>query len=310
MTRLLRAVVPAWPRQLHRRGVLGMNWRNMNILARCNPKPLYYLTDDKLATKELCSRHGIAVPRTYAVVDHPVQTRRLGRLIGRREQFVVKPACGSAGRGVLIVTGRDAEGFIDTSGQRLSAPQLRHHLLATLGGTYSIGGRVDRAIIEQRVMTHSSLANLSGGGTPDIRIVIYLGRAVMAMLRLPTRASGGRANLHQGALGIGLDLKTGSAVAAVCDGRLVRQHPDDGLPIADILVPMWQDILDVALRLAGVIGLGYLGVDIVLSDRFGPVVLEANGRPGLSIQIANRCGLMTRIAEVDQDENNRPNPAG
>ncbi len=299
MTAPPRAVAFASPARLRRAGVLGMNWRNMNILARCNPKPLYRLTDDKLATKELCAACGVATPRTYAVVDHPVQVRRLERLIGGREQFVVKPARGAGGRGVLIIMGRDGDNFAAASGRALSPGALREHLLAILGGVFSRGGRADRAIIEQRLECCEAMADLAAGGTPDVRVVVYLGRAVMAMLRLPTRASGGRANLHQGALGVGLDLATGSAVAAVCDGRLVRRHPDSGSAVADITVPQWGEVKEVGLRLAGAIGLGYVGVDIVLAREVGPVVLEANGRPGLSIQIANRCGLLGRIAEVD-----------
>jgi glutathione synthase/RimK-type ligase-like ATP-grasp enzyme len=140
---------------------------------------------------------------------------------------------------------------------------------------------------------------LAAGGTPDVRIVLYRGVPVMAMLRLPTAASAGRANLHRGAMGVGLDLHTGSAVAAVCEGRAVDRHVDTGLPLGDIRVPAWPEILAVARKLAAAIGLGYVGVDLVPVARGEPVVLEANGRPGLTIQIANRCGLLTRLAAID-----------
>ena len=51
----------------------------------------------------------------------------------------------------------------------------------------------------------------------------------MAMLRLPTKASGGRANLHQGAIGAGVDLVTGVTHHAVLKNRkasisLVQRH--------------------------------------------------------------------------------------
>ncbi len=290
--------LPAWPGRLRRAGVLGLNGRNLNVLTAWNPKPLYRLADDKLATKELCAQYGIAVPQTFAVVDHPVQVRRLDRLVGSHSEFIVKPVRGAGGRGVVLITGRSDRSFM-TVGGTMSSADLRYHLLEILGGTYSLGGRADRAMIEQRIASHPALAAWSAGGTPDVRIVLFRGAPIMAMLRLPTSRSAGRANLHQGALGVGLDLRTGSAIAAVCEGKTVDRHVDSGLSIGDIAVPAWPEILAVARRLAAVIGLGYLGVDIVLDDRARPVVLEANGRPGLTIQIANRCGLLKKIDEMD-----------
>jgi alpha-L-glutamate ligase-like protein len=302
----LSQVLPARPGRLRAAGVLGLNGRNMNILIRWNPKPLYRLVDDKLATKELCAAAGLAVPQTFAVVDHPVQVRRLDRLIGSHEEFVVKPVRGAGGRGVIIVAARRGEDYLAVGGRAISPEELRYHLLEILGGNYSIGGRADRAMIEQRIIGHPVIAAMSAGGTADVRIVLYRAQPVMAMLRLPTAASAGRANLHQGGLGVGLDLCSGAGVAAVWNGRIVDRHVDSGLPIRDIAVPAWADILAAARKLAAVIGLGYLGVDIVLDGQARPIVLEANGRPGLSIQLANRNGLLRKIEEVDAGAPERP----
>jgi glutathione synthase/RimK-type ligase-like ATP-grasp enzyme len=53
-----------------------------------------------------------------------------------------------------------------------------------------------------------------------------------------------------------------------------------------------------ATRSSHIFGLGYLGVDIVI-DRFqGPMVIEVNARPGLSIQLANAKGLKALMNEV------------
>lgn len=300
MRSLLQRLMPGRPGCLRRAGVLGLNGRNMNILTAWNPKALYGLANDKLATKELCVAAGIAVAETYAVVDHPVQVRRLDRLVGAREEFVVKPARGAGGRGVVIVVGRRGEDFVRVGGGAISPAEMRDHLLEILSGVYSIGGRADRAIVEQRLLGHPALAAGSAGGTPDVRILLYRGEPAMAMLRLPTAASGGRANLHRAAMGIGLDLRTGAAVAAVCEGRVVDRHVDTGAPIGGISVPAWAEVLALARRLAAAIGLGYCGVDIVVDERGCPIVLEANGRPGLTIQIANRCGLLRRLAEIDE----------
>ena len=121
----------------------------------------------------------------------------------------------------------------------------------------------------------------------------------MAMLRLPTKASKGRANLHQGAVGVGINLKTGQTFGGVRHNRLSDIHPDTGVNTHGLVIPQWSDMLAMAMKLSDAIGLQYVGVDIVLDSEQGPVVLELNARPGLSIQIANQAGLWPRLRAID-----------
>ena len=65
-------------------------------------------------------------------------------------------------------------------------------------------------------------------------------------------------------------------------------------------VPYWRDVLDMSRRVAEAVGLGYIGVDIIIDAEEGPMLLEANARPGLAIQIANARGLLPRLAEIDE----------
>lgn len=65
-------------------------------------------------------------------------------------------------------------------------------------------------------------------------------------------------------------------------------------------IPKWDTLLEIAARCYELIGLGYIGVDIVLDKDKGPLILELNARPGLSIQIANRSGLLPRLKLVEQ----------
>jgi len=116
---------------------------------------------------------------------------------------------------------------------------------------------------------------------------------------LPTRASRGRANLHQGAAAAGIDLRDGTTVGGVYRSRKVAQHPDTHAPIAGMVVPHWDRILDAAVRLADGLEMGYVGIDFVLDEHLGPLVLEANARPGLSIQLANRATLLGRLQAID-----------
>src|SRR5205823_2388245 len=160
---------------------------------------------------------------------------------------------------------------------------------------YSLGGRPDVALVQQRVRPHPAFAAVSHRGVPDVRVIVYRGEPAMAMLRLPTRESGGRANLHQGGIGAGVDLATGRTGRAVQRDRVVARHPDTGRPLLGVRVPSWGRVLEIARRVAAEVGLGYLGVDLVIDRDRGPLLLEANARPGLAIQTANGRGLLPRL---------------
>ena len=140
---------------------------------------------------------------------------------------------------------------------------------------------------------------LSYQGVPDVRIIVYRGYPAMAMVRLPTRASDGKANLHQGAVGAGIDMGSGITLTGVLDNEIVDEHPDTGALITGFRIPHWNFILELAARGFDVTGLGYLGVDIVIDRERGPLILEMNARPGLNIQIANNSGLMPRIERIN-----------
>jgi alpha-L-glutamate ligase-like protein len=288
----------SWPWELRRRGVLGINRRNLELLSPLNPRRLYPRVDDKIVTKALCEGRGIPVPETFAVIERCGDVRRFGDLTAGRTEFVVKPARGSGGEGILVVTGRDGADLVASNGRRWSPSELRYHLASILAGLYSLGARPDRAIIEQRIRPHTVFADLAVGGTPDVRIICHCGEPVVAMLRLPTRGSDGRANLHQGAVGAGVELATGRTTGGVLLNRAVAAHPDTGAAIGGREVPHWPALLDVARRLSRALELGYVGIDQVLDEGRGPVVLEANARPGLAIQVANRRGLHRELATL------------
>lgn len=286
-------------RRLRERGVLGMNRRNVACILDRNPRALFPLVDDKVRMHALCRRIRVPTPALYARVTSHSQLHGLGGLLGHLDDFVVKPARGSAGRGVLVVTGRNGNNFIRHNGQVLTADTLRQHVSDILSGLFSLGGRPDQALVQQRVRLHPAFVPVAYQGIPDVRVVVYRAEPAMAMLRLPTKESGGRANLHQGGIGAGIDLATGLTHHAVQRDRAVLAHPDTGVPVVGLRVPDWEEILSMSQRVAEATGLGYVGVDVVLDAEDGPMLLEANARPGLAIQIANAQGLLPRLTEID-----------
>ena len=289
---------PPW-RGMRRAGVLGINCRNALYTLRCNPRRFYPLVDDKLATKRLCDAAGIPVPRLLATAHHHFELRRLLAELERYEDFVQKPVRGAMGNGIVVVIGRRADRFVRAGGREISREGFLYHAAGIISGLYSLAGHSDSAMVEERLEVHAALARLCTDGVPDVRVIVYRGVPVMSMTRLPTRQSGGRANLHQGAIGAGIDLDTGRTHHAVLRGRPTAVNPDSGVSVLGVPIPDFDRVLEIAVRATDRTGLGYVGADVVVDARLGPVVLEMNARPGLAIQLANRAGLLHRLAAVD-----------
>ncbi len=299
----LRWLDPAtWisPLRLHRLGILGMNQRNVAYISRYNPRNRYPLVDDKLKTKLVARKAGVATPELLEVIRTQHEIEAIEPILAAYDQFVIKPAQGSGGKGILVIVGKDGERFRKASGASLNAPEIKRHLSNVLSGLYSLGGKPDVVLIEGLIIGDPQFSALSYEGVPDIRLIVFKGFPVMGMLRLATRASDGKANLHQGAVGVGLDIGSGRGIRAVQFNRPIDLHPDTGSPFTDIQVPHWRQLLTLAARCYDVTHLGYLGADLVLDANRGPLLLELNARPGLTIQVANTQGLLPRLKHLEK----------
>ncbi|MEL6302149.1 MAG: alpha-L-glutamate ligase-like protein [Pseudomonadota bacterium] len=295
-----------WGRPLSAAGVLGINERNADFIMPLNPRRLYPRVDDKVRTKRLASDAGMAVPELYFVARSQADALLLPKKLEERSSFVVKPANGSGGDGIIVVDGRYGDHYRLISGELMSESALLFHVSNIVSGQFSLTGGADSALVEYRVRFDSVFDAISYQGVPDIRIIVYKGYPAMAMVRLPTRRSGGKANLHQGAVGAGVDIANGRTSGAVSGNERVGDHPDTLSPIADNVVPHWDQILEIAALGFEVSGLGYLGVDLVIDRDLGPLMLEMNARPGLNIQIANGAGLKPRFRAIDQHLSKSP----
>lgn len=300
----LKGLLKGWisPRALANRGVLGMNRRNIAYIARYNSRDRYPLVDDKLRTKLVAQKARLKVPALLHVVRTQHEIEAIEGDLANLNEFVIKPAQGSGGKGILVIVGRDGDEYIKGSGARINLNGIKRHLSNILSGLNSLGGKQDVAIIETLVKVSQQFSSVSHEGVPDIRIIVFRGYPVMGMLRLATRASDGKANLHQGAVGVGIDIGTGRSIAAVQNNRLIDHHPDSGADLNTLVIPDWKQMLNLAARCYEVTQLGYMGCDMVIDEQLGPLLLEMNARPGLSIQIANNQGLVPRLRHVEQLE--------
>lgn len=288
------------PSALKANGVLGMNARNYNIISRLNDRRLYPLVDDKVKTKVLAGKAGINTPRLIGVIEYQHQVKDFIKIVEGCPQFVIKPAHGSGGKGVLVINRWEGQRFFTASGKELGFQDVFRHISNTLSGLFSLGGQYDVAVIEEMVNFSDMFKNFSYQGVPDVRIIVYKGYPAMSMMRLATAESGGRANLHQGAVGVGLDIQSGKTLQAVMHNLPVSVHPDTKADLKSLVVPFWREHLLIGAKAYEMTGLGYLGADIVLDKNRGPMMLELNARPGLAIQIANGHGLMSVIKKIEK----------
>ncbi|OEU76237.1 MAG: alpha-L-glutamate ligase-like protein [Desulfuromonadales bacterium C00003107] len=281
------------------RDVLGINERNVGHIYLENPRKLLKLVDDKLTTKDLLKSVNIPFPEVYGIFRAVHEIKNLERVL-KRDEFVIKPSNGAGGKGIVVIKGRSDNGWIMANGGIIQRMEIEKHCLEVLEGVYSMDGNPSPVYFESLIKSHPALEKVAFEGVPDVRIIVYRGVPVMAMVRLPTRQSSGKANLHKGALGAGIKLSEGTTVHAICKDRSIDVHPDTGASLLEVEIPFWNDILVIASKSYEAVGLGYLGVDIVIDERLGPLVLELNARPGLSIQNANMSGLKRRLEVLEK----------
>jgi len=174
------------PLLLRKRGILGMNRRNVHYIGRYNDRRNFPAVDNKLNTKLRARRAKVAVPDLLHVLHTQRQIEAVVKLIGNLNEFVIKPAQGSGGKGILVITGREGGQFMRNNGELVTIKEIKYHLSNIVSGLYSLGGRTDVAIIESLVKFDPLFNQLSFEGVPDIRLIIFKGYPIMGMLRLAT----------------------------------------------------------------------------------------------------------------------------
>ncbi|MDZ4229026.1 MAG: sugar-transfer associated ATP-grasp domain-containing protein [Patescibacteria group bacterium] len=292
--------------------ILGMNARNFLFQSQYNRLHSKRIADSKLLTKRVLKQAKLAIPKLYKQFKSESQVDQFD-LTKLPESFVVKPSQGLGGEGILVVGKRlpqaagEEMSWLTVDGQKLSQNDLRLHILDILAGRYSMLDLPDRAFIEELVRVHPRFEAVSCQGTPDVGVLVFNQVPVMAFLRLPTEESHGKANMFQGAIACGIDVATGVTTAAVRYTDEIKFFPQTRRKLSGIVIPRWDEVLELAVKAAAAAGLGYCRVDIALQPRTTktgelksiPMVLEINAQPGLKIQLANKAGLLSRLKRVE-----------
>jgi alpha-L-glutamate ligase-like protein len=290
--------------------ILGLNRRNQEYIRPHNSPSAKNIADNKILTKKVLAKEGIKTPEVYKVIRNKKQLQFLDWQ-SLPKSFVIKPNKGTGGNGILVFYGKrkNETTWIRPSGEYMSKRDIILHIENILEGRFSMGSKTDSAIIEERVKTDSLLKQYSYRGVPDIRVICFNNVPIMAMTRLPTKRSNGTANLHSGAICTGIDISTGITTysmqmkpkSLLSDTYEEIDSTTDlkiNKKLSGIQIPSWDEILRIALVCQKASNLGYIGVDIALDEKNGPMVFELNARPGLGIQVANQTGLRWRLEKV------------
>jgi alpha-L-glutamate ligase-like protein len=278
-----------------------MNARNLDYVRPLNRKKSRELADNKLLCKRTLKKAGLGVPGLIAKI-HTREELEQFDWNTLPSSFALKPNRGFGGEGILVVYAKKKnhpDAWVKADGSIITIEDLKTHIQNILDGSFSLNNIPDIAFFEERLTLLKLFKPYAYKGIPDIRVIVFNRVPVMAMLRLPTRASDGKANLQQGAIGVGIDLATGTTTTAILGkGNIIEYVPGTRLALSGIRIPYWKDILRMSVESQELSGLGFLGADIAIDRERGPVILELNARPGLSIQLANLSGLRGRLDRV------------
>ncbi len=280
--------------------VLGINARNLTYLQPSNSLRAISIADNKLLSKRILRKAGLPVLETHSIIRRIKELKEFD-WTSLPLSFALKPNRGLGGGGILIVYGRRKKfphPWVKADKKVVQIKDLQSHVLSILEGTFSLTGLPDVAFFEERIKLLKLFKLYAYRGIPDIRIIVYNSVPIMAELRLPTKESGGKANLHLGGIGVGIDMGTGITTTAIQRDHLIEYIPKSRLLLRGLQIPEWKEILKLAIQAQEVSKIGFLGVDIAIDREKGPVILELNARPGLSIQIANLSSLNDRLQRV------------
>ena len=280
----------------HNSGILGINARNLIYIRAYNPKKAVMLADSKLKTKNFLAARDIPVAKLYAAIEGKKQLENFDWST-LPSSFVVKPNAGYGGEGILVIKGKKGSNWIKSNDTIMTQEELAGHISDILDGRYSLADISDIALFEQRLEAPDLLKKMSYKGLPDIRIVTHNLIPVMAMLRVPTEESQGKANIHLGGIGIGIDIAKGELTHITQYNKKIDGIPGFG-EVRGIKIPHWEEFLLIASKVQQITNLGFAAIDLVLDKNMGPALLEINARAGLAVQIANLAPLRRRLERI------------
>lgn len=279
--------------------VLGRNERQLIYIRKSNLRRAIHIADNKVLTKNVLKKANIPVPAKIKVIRSREELENFD-LTTLPKSFVLKPVRGTKGGGIEIFYNIDKKGnFVRADRTKISQLDLKSHCRDIIDGKYSLFNEPDIILIEERVQSHKNFKKYTYKGTPDIRIIVYNKIPIMSYIRIPTRESEGKANLDLGAIGVGIDIAVGKTTTGIIGKTTpIENIPETNISVSGLKIPFWDKILRYAIEASMATGLGFAAIDFLIDKEKGPLIVELNARPGLSIQLSNNDGLRWRLKKA------------
>jgi len=290
-----------------------LHGRYLRLVRRANREEYQFVVLNKIATYGLLNSFGVPTPRFYGLINaangqaydgKPLRTPNdLLGLLRRIEtqEICFKPLGSWGGAGFLKVTLDHREGDVavvkQPDGARMTVDEF---WISGLGGV-----KGSSYICQEVIHQHEDLARIHPWSVNTARIWMYqleLGHweVFEAVLRLGMNSSPVD-NTSAGGIVARIDARTGMVAAAIDEEPergVYADHPTTGERIEGVVLPMWEDVLHLAVRTCRVFPyFRLLGLDIAFGSA-GPVVVELECEPGAGHQIVFGRGAKSLLSEL------------
>ena len=166
----------------------------------------------------------------------------------------------------------------------LTDQEFRRRLLDILDGKYSMTLGWDKIIIEEKLIAGELFKDFCEYGLADIRVIVFNLVPVATMIRVPTKSSGGKANLAQWGLGFGIEVGSGKITSLLWKNKIYKiKFPKKFAHFQNKKLPYRNDILFLSSKVQYFVNLWYLALDRVITNEW-PKLLEINARAWLEVQ--------------------------
>lgn len=300
-----------------------MNQRNNIYVKEFNPDRGIRLANNKEQTKKFLSQRSIPVPKTFIHIKTRQEWFHFDAWELPVKSFVVKPNKGSKWQGIFVVNDYRKRENIQTKKTTLGKINLYEKQIEDFGYEFSIGGKrineidfkkkaggifqglfsslgkPDTMLVEDKLIPWAEFELFCQYGLADLRIIMFNLVPVIAMLRVPTKESGGKANLAQGGIGLGVDVVTGKINTLYWQGKsYTSAFPEEWSQFKNKKIPYRQEILEYSANAQYFVNSWYLGMDWVVTSKW-PKLLEINARAWLEIQNITGKSLLNIMKKIE-----------
>lgn len=285
-----------------RRNLLKIKYRNeSNLLHRAGSQTVNYdvVTKDKFYANSILSANGIPVIETLALISesHLIYPNRevadINTIAEFTSPFFVKSLILEAGEGNYVC--QKVNNQIKVNGELKNMVEF----VKFLGN--------GKWVIQKKYSSHSSLQRINSSALNTTRIVTVMSPGGPVYLcGFQGFATGGATSdsWQHGSIYVGIDVENtclkGVGITSVQDKRegTMTKHPDSGILFKGYKIPYLKEAITLCIEAHRLFYFSFIiGWDVAITDD-GPLILEANERPGMNVAQALDGGMKKRILSV------------